>query len=122
MDESNQQPKTHSISVTSFVFMLAVAILGDIISFGLGFITIDGGVINSVFAFFMNMSIWLWSAFNGMGWKGAVTGSVSMVVEIFPWIGALPTFTAAVIVIFSMSRIKEKIPLPDSVKKLAKKI
>ncbi len=120
--EEEQPKKTHKISTTSFVFMLVIAIVGDIVSFFLGFITFDGGIINSVFAFFMNMSIWLWTAFNGMGWKGAVTGSVSMAVEIFPWIGALPTFTAAVLVIFLTSRIKESALLPGPVKELAKKI
>ena len=120
--EEDQPKKTHKISNTSFGFILALAIIGDGVSFLLGLIIVDGGILNSTFAFLMNMSIWLWSAFNGMGYKGAMTGGISTVIEIVPIVGSLPTFTAAVIAIFLMSRVKESAILPGPLKELAKKI
>ena len=121
MDEEQEQ-KTHQISKTSFGFMLVIAVLGDIASFFLGLITVDAGILNDTLAFLMDMGIWFWAALNGMGLKGAATGGISMVIEIIPIVGSLPTFTAAVIALFIMSRVKEVLPIPESAKGLVKKI
>ena len=55
------------------------------------------------------------------GFQGAKAAAISWIVEWIPFIGALPTFSAAVTALFVYSRALEKIPLP-AVQQLAKKI
>ena len=120
-EEQEEQKKTHLISTASFVVMLVIMAACDGISFLLGFIVIDGGVLNDIFSFTANMGIWFWTARHGMGLKGAMGGGAGMVIEIVPGLNMLPTFTALVIALYIASRVKEKIPLPAAAK-LASKI
>mgnify|MGYP001565829260 CR=1 FL=1 len=114
MDENNQ--KTHRISKSSFYLMLAFALLADLISAGLGLIVVDGGMLNDAWAFLVNASIWLWTAMNGLGWKGVLASGAGMTLEIIPLLNILPTFTAIVVALFISSRIKETLPLPETPK------
>lgn len=114
MDEDKEK-KTHLISRTSFVIMVAVAAVCDLISAGLGLIIIDGGILNIIFCFTVDMGIWFWTATHGMGWKGAMAGGAGMVIEFLPVINILPTFTAAVVGLYIASRVQEKVPLVATV-------
>ena len=116
MNEENQ-PKTHLISRNSFIFMVIIAAICDLISFGLGLIIIDAGILNDAFSFFVDMGIWFWTMHHGMGWKGAMAGGAGLVVEIIPILNMLPTFTLAVVGLYIASRVQEKVPLA-AVKKM----
>lgn len=108
MDEKNQDEKTHEISTFSFVIMLGIAFICDAISAGLALIVIDGGLLNDIFVFFVNMGIWLWTFLKGMGYRGAIAGGAGMVIEFIPVVNVLPTFTAEVVGLFIYSRASEK--------------
>lgn len=120
-EEQEEQKKTHLISTTSFVIMLVIAALCDGVSFLLGLLVVDGGILNDIFVFTVNLGIWFWTATHGMGLKGAMGGGAGMVIEIIPVLNLLPTFTALVIALYIASRVKEKVPLPGAAK-LAKKV
>ncbi len=111
MDEDNQDEKQHAISTFSFIVMLGVAAICDAISFGLSLLTILGGIgliLNDIFVFCVNIGIWLWTFFKGMGFKGALAGGASTVIEFIPVLNALPTFTAEIVALFIYSRVTEK--------------
>ncbi|MEK7500851.1 MAG: hypothetical protein AAB642_01870 [Patescibacteria group bacterium] len=118
MDEEKPQ---HKISTVSFGLMLGFAALCDLVSFGLQFIPPVGQILNPVLGFIFNMILWFWTSQKGLGSKGAKAAAISWIVEWIPFIGALPTFSAAVTALFVYSRALEKIPLP-AVQQLAKKI
>ncbi len=91
--------------------MLTTAILADAASFFISLIPFIGQVFNPVLMFVFSLSLWLWLAFNGLGLKGAIGGSVSMIVEIIPILQILPPFTLMVIAIYLRHKVTEKIPL-----------
>jgi len=125
--EESQNEKTHEISTFSFVIMLGVALICDAISAGLALIVIDGGLLNNIFVFFVNMGIWLWTFLKGMGWRGAIAGGAGTVIEFIPVVNILPTFTAEIVGLFIYSRISEKTlakiaSVAPEAEKVAKKI
>ena len=118
MEEEKPQ---HKISNVGFGLMLAFAALCDLISFGLTFVPPIGQILNPILGFVFNMILWFWTAARGLGSKGAKAAAISWIIEWIPFIGALPTFSAAVVGLVIYSRALEKIPIP-AVQQLAKKI
>ena len=95
------------LSKTTFVFMLILAVMADIVSFFVSMILVIGQILNPIFSFVVVLTFWLWLAFNGLGFQGAFGGGASMVVEIIPFLQFLPPFTLMVVAIY----IKSKVPL-----------
>jgi hypothetical protein len=108
MPYQGENQNKHEISTFSFVIMVGVALICDIISAALALIVIDGGFFNDIFVFFVNMGIWLWTFLKGMGWRGAIAGGAGTVIEFIPVINFLPIFTAEIVGLFIYSRVSEK--------------
>lgn len=99
------------LSKSTFIFMLIVAASADLVSFLISIIPIAGQILNPIFSFVVALTLWLWLAIKGLGFRGAFGGGASMVIEVIPILQILPPFTLMVVVIY----IKSKVPL----KKLA---
>jgi len=89
--------------------MLTTAIFADLLSFVVSWVPAIGQVMNPVISFVFAMSLWLWLAFNGLGFQGAIGSGASMVIETIPFLQMLPPFTAMVVIIYLRQKAKEKI-------------
>lgn len=97
------------LSKKTFVLMLMVALFADLLSFVISWVPLVGQFLNPAISFFFAMSLWLWLAFNGLGFKGALGSGAGMVIETIPFLQMLPPFTAMVVIIYLRQKAKEKV-------------
>jgi glycopeptide antibiotics resistance protein len=100
---------------TTIVLMICVAIFFDVLQALLTFIFM--GWVVGIFAF---LTFYLWFKLRGLSFmkpKRLLTFGGASLIEIIPFLSALPAWTAAIIVLALDSKIKKVIPNSDIIKK-----
>ncbi len=106
------------LSKSTFIWMLIVAIIADVISIAITLIIGVGQILNPIFSFVVALTFWLWLAFKGLGFQGAFGGGASMVVETIPFLQILPPFTLMVVSIYARTKVKGILPGAEALSKL----
>ena len=102
MEESKKEKelKTHTI-----VLMVVVALFFDVLQWLLAFIFMDW-----LAGFYAFLTFFVWFKLHGITFmkpKRALTMGAAGLIEIIPWLAALPAWTAAVIIIALDTKIKK---------------
>lgn len=94
------------LSNNTVIFMIAVALLYDLLSAGLNLVFM-GWLVAPV----AGLHFWLWFKFKDISFmtpKRLATGSASLLLEVFPLTSWLPAWTGAVAVVIADVKMKEK--------------
>ncbi len=109
------QEKEQGLGNPTIIFMFVVAIFFDVTQWLLAFIFMDWLV--SIFAY---LTFFLWFKLKGISFmkpKRLVVAGTSFLLEIIPFVAALPALTGAVVITALDSKIKKIVPGLDIMKK-----
>ena len=93
---------------TAIVLMVCTALLFDVLQWLLAFILMDW-----LAGFFALLTFYVWFKMRGMSFmkpKRLLTFGGASLIEIIPWLSALPAWTAAIVVLALDSKIKKLVP------------
>ncbi len=97
------EPKLTNITIALIV---STAVFFDVLQWVMAFVFLDWLV-----GFFAFLTFWLWFKLKGISFatpkRGATIGA-SALIEVTPWLSALPAWTLAVSIIILDVKIKEK--------------
>lgn len=108
-------PEKKGLNNTTIVFMIAVALFYDALQVLLTFIFM--GWLVGIFA---GLTFYVWFKMKGLNFitpKRIGTFSGAFLIEVIPFLSALPAWTAAVVVLALDSKIKKIAPGLDIIKK-----
>ena len=110
-----EEKKEKGLGNPTIIFMVAVAVFFDITPWLLVFVFMDWLV--SIFAY---LTFFLWFKIQGVSFmkpKRILAFGTSFLLEIIPFVAALPALTGAVIITAIDSKIKKVVPGLDIIKK-----
>ncbi len=102
----------HSITKTTKFFMVSVAVIFDLIQFGISFIPILGEIVAMFINLFGQMTFWLWFKMHGIEYnstKRLAAFATGAVIGFIPILDMLPELTFEVILILSTITIEEEV-------------
>lgn len=98
-------PEKKGLNNTTIALMISVALFFDVLQWLLAFVLMDW-----LAGFFAFLTFYVWFKMRGMNFatpKRAGTMGGAFIIEIIPWLSALPAWTAAIVVLALDSKIKK---------------